>query len=268
MKQRFAEITEQPGQKATREQLERLCQRYRFASRFTNGGEVLEVGCGSGIGLGLLSRYASGVVGGDIDKRNIEIALEQYRNNKNVTISQMDAHELPFEKCSFDTVILFEAIYYLEKPEQFISEAHRVLKDTGKLVISTVNKDWKDFHPSEYSINYYSVPELHALAVKRFGHVETFGGFPVLSEGRRARAYSLLKRLASKLNLIPGSLRSREMLKRIFIGKLATIPPDISSIGIQFEDPVMIPNNRCTDGYKVIYCVARELPVKETAKPG
>jgi ubiquinone/menaquinone biosynthesis C-methylase UbiE len=75
----------------------------------------------------------------------------------------IDAHNLPFDDKSFDVVILYEAIYYLEHPERFIEEARRVLRENGTLLICTANKDWSGFNPSPYTYKYFSAPELFLL---------------------------------------------------------------------------------------------------------
>ena len=256
MRAEYSEITEGPGQKATKEQLERLYHRYHFASRYIAGGEVLEVGCGSGIGLGYLAKRASRVVGGDIDRENVEEAAYYHRENRDISVLKLDAHNLPFDDECFDAILLFEVIYYLEKPEQFISEAHRLLKDPGYLIICTVNRNWKDFHPSKYSIKYFSVPELYALLQTSFSFVEILGAFAASDNGIKARAFSSVKKTASKLNLIPGSLKARERLKRIFIGSLEPIPAEIRDGTIGYWEPVTIASNTSTDKFKILYAVA------------
>ena len=112
----YHSITEYPGLGATRDQLERLCHRYRFALEYADSRDVLEVACGSGIGMGYLAKRAGTVVGGDIDHRNITIARSLYTNSA-VKICNMDAHYLPFKNATFGLVLLFEAIYYLGNPE-------------------------------------------------------------------------------------------------------------------------------------------------------
>ena len=60
----YSSITESPGLKASKEQLARIWHRYRMAADYVQGKDVLEVGCGSGIGLGFLATYANCIVGG------------------------------------------------------------------------------------------------------------------------------------------------------------------------------------------------------------
>lgn len=253
---RYHEITESPGQKATQEQIERLYQRYHFADEYAADRKVLEVACGSGIGLGYLAEHAVAVTGGDIDRKNIENAQKSYAGNKKIETLVLDAHNLAFDDQSFDLVLLFEAIYYLERPEQFISEAHRVLMGNGHLIICTVNRDWKDFHPSKYSTKYHSVPELNNMLAGMFPEVKVYGAFREANQGLKTKSLSVLKRSASKLDLIPGSLKAREFLKRIFIGKLTPIPDEVSEGMAEYVEPVEIKSDEPTEQYKIIYAVA------------
>ena len=57
-----------------------------------------------------------------------------------IGVGCMDAQHLRFPDNSFDVVLLFEALYYLEDPVKFVSEAERVLRQRGVLNICTVNK--------------------------------------------------------------------------------------------------------------------------------
>ena len=48
---------------------------------------------------------------------------------------------MPYKDNSIDVIILFEAIYYLPSVEKFVSECWRILRDRGKVLIATANKD-------------------------------------------------------------------------------------------------------------------------------
>jgi SAM-dependent methyltransferase len=243
----YSLITESPGLKASKEQVERLYQRYRFARDLCAGKDILEVACGSGIGLGYLAESAASVVAGDIDSHNLSSAQSLYGDKPGIMLKLLDAQNLRIESGSIDLVILFEAIYYLWVPEKFVSEARRVLKEGGVLLMSTVNRDWDDFHPSPFTFGYFSVPELHDLLKSSFNHIELFGGKPV----------SLVKRAAVGLNLIPGSLKGRTYLKRIFMGKLTPLPRQLRDDMVPYEPPVSIPPVENKD-YKIIYALAKK----------
>jgi len=254
----YSNITEKPGLKATQEQIARLYQRYEFARELAYDKDVLEIGCGAGLGLGYLAQFAKKVVGGDIDLKNITLSKEYYKGRGNIAIDLMDGHNLPLPDASFDLVLLYETIYYLKDPQKCFAEAARVLRENGVLIICTVNKDWEDFHPSPYSYRYFSAPELYELMKKSFREVKLYGGFPVGHAGTKSEIISLIKRFAVKLNLIPGSLKGRAYLKRIFMGKLISLPSEITEGMAPYEPPVEIPVDKATRDYKILYALGKK----------
>ncbi|HCJ65822.1 MAG TPA: hypothetical protein DHV62_00470 [Elusimicrobia bacterium] len=254
----YSEITEKPGLGATAEQIARLYHRYHFARQFAKDKDVLEVACGAGLGLGYLAKIANRVVGGDIEEKNVSIAKKYYEKRENIEIKLIDAHILPFTDKSFDLVLLYEAIYYFKEPQKFVSEAKRVLRENGILIICTVNKDWEDFHPSIYSCKYFSIPELYELLKDDFKNIHFFGAFPTNTTGLRDIFISFLKRTAVKLNLIPGSLNTRAYLKRIFIGKLTSLANEVHDGMTSFEEPIPIEFDKVNKNFKIIYTMARK----------
>jgi SAM-dependent methyltransferase len=254
----YSRITESPGMKASQEQLARIWHRYRMAADYIQGKEVLEVACGSGTGLGFLARYAKRIVGGDIDRKNVATAQALYDGGQEgIRVQEMDAHALPFTDRTFDVVLLFEAIYYLEYPEVFVAEASRVLRPGGLLILCTVNRDWDDFHPSPYTHRYLSVPELGSLLNPTFQEIRVYGAFSTQTVGLRGKAISLLKRLAVKWDLIPGSLAARAYLKRIFMGALQPLPEQLhEGMAPPFEPPQEISLTRPNRDHKIIYALA------------
>ncbi len=251
----YHSITETPGLPATEEQLARLYHRYRFSRDYTVHKKVLEVGCGSGLGLKSLSLESSLVAGMDIDLHNICIAASLHKQ-AGLFLSRGDAHFLPFRNHSFDVVLLFESLYYLKSPELFVREAARVLGEDGRLIISTVNRSWDDFHPSPFAHTYFTVPELIELLGRQFREVQIFGSFPVQSTGIRNKALSLVKRLAVSMHLIPGSLAARAYLKRLFIGPLKPLPASLEEVKGAYSPPQIIATDRPNKDFKIIYAVA------------
>ena len=250
-------VTEVPGHRGSKEQLERLYQRYRFALQFCKDKEVLEVACGGGMGLGYLAKVAKKVVGGDIDENILKYPIKQYRGRDKIEIREFDAQNLPFEDKSFDVVIFYETIYYLAKPEKFVSEAHRVLKDNGVLLICTVNKDWDDFNPSPHSTKYFSSSELYSLVNHKFSKVELYGAFPASKKGIKNEIISSVKKTAMTFNLIPKTMKGKEFFKRIFFGKLLTLPSEIEDGEVEYSPPVAISSDHPNYQYKVLFFEAR-----------
>jgi ubiquinone/menaquinone biosynthesis C-methylase UbiE len=222
----FTNVTEQPGQKATKEQFSIMMTRYNLAANHCENNDVLEVACGSGTGLGYISKKAKSVVGGDIDSKLVEIAKSNYEDNPKVKVLQLDALNLPFETNTFDVVLLYEAIYYLPNVEQFLKEVKRVLRQNGQLIISTVNCQWHGFNPSPFSTKYWSVQELNILLQAHNYTPSVLIGFFDPVKGANSLV-SLIRKTAVKLRLIPDTMEGKERLKRLFYGSLQPIPAKI-----------------------------------------
>lgn len=254
----YSIITESPGLRASQEQIAKLYQRYHFTSHYAEARDVLEVACGTGLGLGYTAKKARRIVGGDIDKSNVRIARKIFLTNHQVDILVMNAHKIPFSNASFDLVVLFEALYYLKQAKAFVYEANRVLRESGILLICTDNRDSPDFVPSPYAYKYFSVPELYLLLEEQFDEVQIYGGFKIDTAGIRSKTVRALKRVAANLNLIPRSLAARAYLKRLFLGPLKPIPNEVFENMAPYEAPIPITPDEVSTNYRIIYAVAQK----------
>ncbi len=254
----FTTVTEMPGSRASREQLSMLYTRYHFAASFCAEKDVLEAACGAGPGLGYLGRRAKKVIGIDIDARNLSVAQSHYRGRQNIELLSMDAHTLEFEDASFDVIILFEAIYYLNQPRRFLAECRRVLRDGGTLLLNTVNPEWRDFNPSPFSTRYFGARELRDLLESSNLKANLFGAFPGSGSSLRFKTISFLKRTAGNLGLIPKTMKDKESLKRIFFGRLEPFPSEVREAMAQYAAPVPLPIDGPVPQYKVLYAAGRK----------
>jgi len=252
----YSQVTELSGVRGSRAQLARMCQRYYFAGQYCEGKEVLEIACGAGQGLGYLARRARRVVGVDIDERVLSLARSHYGSR--IEIRQMDGQGLDFPDQSFDVVVHFEAIYYLQRPDQFASEVRRVLRSGGVLVVCSANKDLPDFNPSPFSHQYFGPPELVALLRPHGFAVECFGADAVGPLSLRGHALRMLKRAAVQLDLIPKTMRGKELLKRVVFGSLVELPNEIPDAQ-PMDRPEPIPAVRPDTEHRVLFAVARRI---------
>jgi len=252
----YSVITERPGLGVTQEQLAMLYTRYCTAAGFCEGKHVLEIACGPGIGLGFLAHKASRVVGGDIDESLLHLAQEQYRGRKNIELKIFDAHHLPFTNRSFDVIVLFEAIYYLENPHRFLEECRRVLCKGGALLICMANKECPEFVSSPFSVRYLSASELFGLLSEHGFDTEIFGAFPLEVAGIKGRAVSLARRVVTALRLMPGSLKVRAILKRVFYGRLVVLPQELKAGMTEAYPLTPISLGSQYAQYKVLYSIS------------
>jgi len=252
----FSGVTEIPGGRATAEQMSMMLTRYHLAAERSRDKNVLEVGCGAGTGLGYLARVARRVVGGDIEDANLAHAREHYRDNAKVHLVRFDAQVSPFPPASFDTILLYEVVYYLPDAAKFAAEARRVLRPGGTLLVSTVNREWEGFNPSPHSVCYYSGKELSELLRAAGFSVRLFVGFKAESRSFLRRLTGALRRVAVRWHLIPKTMKGKELLKRLFCGRLTAIGHELEEGAGRFAPLVEPPDIGPIPGFKVLYAVA------------
>jgi ubiquinone/menaquinone biosynthesis C-methylase UbiE len=105
--------------------------------RLKKAHKILDVGCGLGYMLQRISNINKDVkcVGLDIEKEVLENA-KHFDKRKKIKFVVGNCLSLPFKR-EFDHVICSEVIEHLQKPELFVKEAHKVLKDKGLFIITT-----------------------------------------------------------------------------------------------------------------------------------
>jgi ubiquinone/menaquinone biosynthesis C-methylase UbiE len=253
----FEHLTEQPGQAISLEQLDRTQHRYLWCADYASGKDVLEAACGSGLGLPYLASKARSLIAGDIDP---ELLIKARRMAPGCRIEHFPAEKLPVPDNSMDCVILLEAIYYLKSTEMFVRECQRVLRPGGMVLIVSANKDLFDFTPSPLSTRYLGVSELNELFLLHGFRTEFFGYGDTTKVPRRQRYLRFGKWLASKLQLVPGSLQKRASLKRLYFGQLTKMPERILPLppGGKYVMPSPLASDRPDKRYKVIYAAARK----------
>lgn len=262
----YSLVSEIPGIRVTREAASMLYTRYAFASNFCEGKDVLELGCGAGIGLRYMVRHARRLVGGDYTESMLQAA--KHSDLRRVPLVRLDAQKLPFKDACFDVVLLFEAIYYLPKPQDFLRECRRILRDTGTVLLCSANKEWAGFSPSALSHSYFSAFELRQLLAENQFDSEIYGGFQAFTKARSGKLVNFIRALALRLDLIPKTMRGKEFLKQIFYGRLVTLGSDIQEDSGEYCVPEPIPSGqRKASRYKVIYAVGRPKAMTPVEQP-
>jgi len=254
LKTDYTDVTELSGDNVSQEQIDRIYQRYYWACTFCQNKDVVELACGTGQGLGLISSKARSVVAGDISAPIIERARERYGTRIDLRI--MDAQDTKLPDSSCDIVIIFEAIYYLSNIDSFLKECHRILRVGGYLLIATANKDLYDFNPSPYSVAYYGVVEMNDFLVRNGFQCEFFGGTPVGSVTFRQRLLRPIKAFAVRFNLIPDTMAAKKMIKRFVFGQLVPMPAEIEAGKSGIVPPHALKAGVADKTHKVIYCAA------------
>lgn len=136
------------------------------------GGNVLEIGCGWGRGLELLTKAADHYTGIDKNEQLIASLSQAYPEATFVAASIPPLTGLADN--TFDYIVTFQVIEHIENDDLFIKEAHRVLKPGGKLLLTTVNKTFS-LTRNPWHVREYDAGGLKALMNRYFATLETRG---------------------------------------------------------------------------------------------
>jgi SAM-dependent methyltransferase len=247
----YSEVTEVPGDRTTAEAVSMLYTRYAFAASFCGGKDVLEVGCGAGVGFGYLAERGANVVGGDYTQGLLVRARRRYGSR--FPLVRLDACELPFIDHSFDVVILFEAIYYLGDPARFMDEGRRVLRNGGTLLICSANMERRGFRPSPHAVSYFSARQLQTMLTEHGFQADTYAAFPV-STGLRRGALDGARWLVRSLRLTDGA---KVFLRRILLGRSPAFPSEVTHGMADLAELVPSTSEKPLSDFSVVYAVGR-----------
>lgn len=226
--------------------------RYAFARAESTNRTVLEIASGTGFGLELLQGSARLVVGGDVTMTNL---VEAKMHVPVVPLAALDAHHPPFREQVFDTVVIFEALYYFHDAPQVIAECRRVLRPGGSLLLSMPNPACRGFHASPRSTRYFSARSLRHLLGEPEWELDLYGGFPSDSGGWRGQLVSHLVPIARAAGVIPKDLGGRARIKRLVYGPLATFE-GLANASEPVEPLTRLSHDRETTKFRVLYAHA------------
>ncbi|MCD4759795.1 class I SAM-dependent methyltransferase [archaeon] len=99
--------------------------RLKVMSDYVIGNKILDIGC-----YNLQNIYLKDSDGMDILKPEIKYNIF-YKHDVNT--------DFPIKSNTYDTILAGEIIEHLNNPHHFLSECNRILKDNGRLILSTPN---------------------------------------------------------------------------------------------------------------------------------
>lgn len=101
---------------------------------------VLDVGCGTGALLEALSLAAPGAQLAGVDLSEHMLAVARRRLGAAIDLERACAETLPFGDAAFDVVVSTNVFHFIRHPVAALAEMLRVLKPSGRVVIT----DWCD----------------------------------------------------------------------------------------------------------------------------
>ena len=99
-------------------------------------GRAIELGCGTGYFTKALAKAADTVVATDFCEGMLTRAKEQLGDAGNITFQKEDCMKISFPDDTFDTVLIALVLNHIPDPGAALSEAWRILKPGGKIIIA------------------------------------------------------------------------------------------------------------------------------------
>ncbi|MGN1281279.1 MAG: class I SAM-dependent methyltransferase [Succinivibrio sp.] len=101
---------------------------------------ILDIGCGGGGNLGLMSAMFSKSTLTGLDHSDTALSVSASKNRKNVKEGRVklvkgDVYELPFDKDSFSLVTAFECTYFFDDLARAFSQISKITEDNGRFLI-------------------------------------------------------------------------------------------------------------------------------------
>ncbi len=148
-------------------------------------GKTLEVAVGTGLNLASYPPEVE-VVGLDLSSEMLEIARSRARElGREIDLRVGDAHALPFDAESFDSVLCTFSLCNIPEPRLAVAEMKRVLRLGGRLVlVDHIGSDAKLIFWTQRAIEFFSIrSEGEHMTRRSLVHV-TAEGFEIVERDR------------------------------------------------------------------------------------
>jgi SAM-dependent methyltransferase len=151
--------------------------RYLFACRYSPGMDVLDYGCGTGLGCKLLATNGRGrsVHGVDVDPAAVKLAVSRYSTLQNTSFDVFDGYSTGLPDASFDLIVSLEVIEHVSFVSSYLKEVARLLRPAGRAIFSTPNRNltrkayWSGRSPAMHHLREYTARELDLTLRPWFG---------------------------------------------------------------------------------------------------
>ena len=113
-----------------------LTKEFFKRAKIEKGDKVLDIGCGGGITSFETSKILGNdgyVLGADISKILLDLAVKNYSNIKNLEFKYCDVQNYEFEKNSFSKVISRFGVMFFENPIKAFQNINNAIQDGGSL---------------------------------------------------------------------------------------------------------------------------------------
>jgi len=197
-----------------------------------NSTKVLDLGCGTGEFLAALQKNKIEVWGTDIDKEAINIARESF-DLKNVYPLPVEEFIKTIPLPLFDFITMFEVLEHIDSPWFILTEAKKLLKPDGRLIISMPSKERIFVNLSSWDFPFHHLSRWSEKSMKNILDLAGYKNvriiyfnqihflydlfLEIISKKLKFKKSANLKQLSQKNNQ---SLNTKKSLRRLILGTI------------------------------------------------
>lgn len=201
-------------------------KRLRAVEKYQKGGELLEVGCGTGTFLEEALRSGRWQVTGIEPTQH---AANYVRNKLDIPVIQDNFSKVQLIENSYDVIAMWNVVEHLENPIDDLRYAYRLLKSGGWLVFAIPNLESWDAHVfGKYWVGWDLPRHLYYFSIPMVKRILPTLGFQWIDARCISTSYQLL---GHSLDFWSQSWQDvHPLLRRIMLGIYGSLPVRASSL--------------------------------------
>ncbi|MCL4497647.1 MAG: class I SAM-dependent methyltransferase [Deltaproteobacteria bacterium] len=114
-----------------------LLSKKKLISKFKKSGRILDIGCGKGDFLNIMSSDKWETYGIEPNSSGYDLTNNLNYNNNNIFNSEL--HDCKFPNNYFDVITMWHVFEHIYEPKKELEEINRILKNNGLLILTVPN---------------------------------------------------------------------------------------------------------------------------------
>ena len=148
-------------------------------------GRVLDVGCGTGRLLEMLSKRPDNPQLFGVDRVPAMLDVARQRIGQRATLLEGEAAKLPFDNCDFQLVVSTNALHYFPDADAALREIRRVISPSGNLIITDWCRDYFWMKLLNYTLPWTRHAHVHTFSTGELERSLAQAGFKIIGSARQ-----------------------------------------------------------------------------------